>query len=124
MKISNVNRVVLTGRVVDDAVLETLPSGFPMCNFEIEVQRRRQDPDSGAWVQYAASFDVIVCGNLAESIATYLHGGREVAVDGWLDVCHRDGTKSVRVVADGVQLLGSAHALARSAVIRSPARAA
>src|ERR1700751_5122524 len=42
MKVSNVNCTVLTGRLLEDAVLETLPSGFPMCNFELEV-RRRQD---------------------------------------------------------------------------------
>jgi single-strand DNA-binding protein len=108
MNVSNLNRTVLSGRLLDDAVLTELPSGYPLCNFELEVQRPRQDPDSGAWVQAAASFEVVVCGNLAESIAPYLRRGRQVAVDGWLDVHQRDDRRDgVHVVADAVLLLGS-----------------
>jgi single-stranded DNA-binding protein len=79
------------------------------------VQRQRRDSNSGAWVQYAASFGVVVWGHLASRVATCLCRAREVAVDGWLDVHHpRDGAKVVRVVADGVQLLGSITPAARA----------
>jgi single-stranded DNA-binding protein len=96
-------------------VLKELPSGYPLCNFELEVRRRRQHPDSGAWVQHVASFPVVVCGNLAERVGPHLRRGREVAVDGRLDVHQLENrAKGVHVVADAVQLLGTARGSARS----------
>lgn len=115
---------MLTGRIVDDGVLKQLPSGFPMCGFEIDVRRARQDSESGAWVQYAASFDVVVPGNLADKLAQHLQRGREVAVDGFLDVrLLDDGRKTVRVVADAVQLVEIGVRASRAPSVRRRARA-
>lgn len=108
MSIVNLNRVVLTGQLTADPELEALPSGFLVCAFQVQVHRRRQDPDTGAWGERIVHLDVVAFGNLAESTARYLYAGRQVAVDGWLDVRTRDGVAhEVRIVADNVQFIGA-----------------
>ncbi len=113
MTVINLNRVVLTGQISGgDPQLETLPSGFPMCAFEVEVHRRRQDPDTGVWGERIVHVDVAIFGSYAESTARYLYVGRPVAIDGWLDVRTADRerdnfVRQMRVVADTVQFIGA-----------------
>ena len=66
-------------------------------------------------MQYAACFDVLVPGNLADGIARFPRRGREVAVEGWLDPRPLDGgPKSVRIVADAVEPFGADRGAARA----------
>ena len=60
--------------------------------------------------QYTSYFDVTVWGKTAENIKAYLHKGKQIAVDGYLDQqrWEKDGVKysKVVIIADSVQLLG------------------
>ncbi len=108
MSIVNLNRVVVTGQLAADPELETLPSGLPVCTLRLQVHRRRQDPETGAWGERIVHLDVASFGNRAEIMARFLYVGRQVAVDGWLDVRAMDGDVShVRIVAENVQFIGA-----------------
>jgi len=115
MSVVNLNRVCLTGRLTRDPRLETLPSGLPVCEIELEVHRRWQDRETGAWGERIVLLDVVAFGTLAEAIARYLYAGREIGVDGWLDVRTREGghDRQVRVMIDTMQFIGAPPELAR-----------
>ena len=111
MPSTNINHVVLTGRLTSDPDLRTLPSGSSVCHLRIAVNARRRDP-SGEWVEKPNFFDVTVFGGPGENVAKYVYKGRPVAIDGRLDWRSwetPDGRKAqaVSVIANTVQFLGS-----------------
>jgi single-strand DNA-binding protein len=111
MPTSNINHVVLTGRLTSDPDLRTLPSGSSVCHLRIAVNGRRRDP-SGEWVEKPNFFDVTVYGAPGENVAKYVYKGRPVAIDGRLDWRSwemPDGrtAQSVSVIAHTVQFLGN-----------------
>ena len=119
MSVSNINHVVLTGRLTSDPDLRVLPSGASVCHLRIAVNGRRRDPDTREWGEKPNFFDVVVFGAPAENVARYMHTGRAVAIDGrldWREWQTRDGrnAQAVSVVAHTVQFLGSPSATRRS----------
>ena len=111
MSVSNINHVVLTGRLTSDPDLRVLPSGGSVCHLRIAVNGRRRDPDTRAWGEKPNFFDVVVFGAPAENVARYMHTGRAVAIDGrldWREWQTKDGrnAQAVSVVAHTVQFLG------------------
>jgi single-strand DNA-binding protein len=111
MPTSNINHVVLTGRLTSDPDLRNLPSGSSVCHLRIAVNGRRRDP-SGEWVEKPNFFDVTVFGGSGEHVAKYLSKGRPVAIDGRLDWRSwemPDGrtAQAVSVIAHSVQFLGN-----------------
>jgi single-strand DNA-binding protein len=111
MPSTNINHVVLTGRLTSDPDLRTLPSGSSVCHLRIAVNARRRDP-SGAWVEKPNFFDVTVFGSPGENVAKYVYKGRPVAVDGRLDwrtweTPDGRNAQAVSVIANTVQFLGS-----------------
>lgn len=84
MSASNINNVVLTGRLTSDPDLRALPSGASVCHLRIAVNARRRNAD-GEWGEKPNFFDVVVFGASGENVARYMHKGRAVAVDGRLD---------------------------------------
>lgn len=110
MSTINLNRVVLTGRVIGGPDLETLPSGVAACSLEMEVTRRRQIPGAGGWGDQTSYVEVVAFGSYAETTAEHLRPGREVGVDGWLEVTRKSrgsGGVHARVIADTIQFLDS-----------------
>ena len=100
------NRVVLIGRLTADPELRYTPSGLPVANFRLAVNRMRTQ--SGQ--QEADFFNVVVWQKTAEFAANYLNKGRLVAVDGRLQARQwttQDGQKrtAVEVVGERVQAL-------------------
>jgi single-strand DNA-binding protein len=67
MPTSNINHVVLTGRLTSDPDLRTLPSGSSVCHLRIAVNGRRRDP-SGEWVEKPNFFDVTVFGGPGKNV--------------------------------------------------------
>jgi len=111
MPTSNINHVVLTGRLTSDPDLRALPSGRSVCHMRIAVNGRRREA-GGVWADKPNFFDVVVFGAPAENAARYLHTGRPVAVDGrldWREWETRDGrnAQAVSIVANTVQFLGT-----------------
>lgn len=107
----NLNRVIVTGNLTADPVLNSLPSGTSVCDLRIAVNGRRKDNQSGQWVDKPNYFNVKVWGAQGENAAKYLAKGRPVAIDGrldWREWQDKEGNKrqSVDIIADTVQFLG------------------
>jgi single-strand DNA-binding protein len=110
---SDVNQVVLIGRLVRDANLAYTASGKAVSKFSIAVNEKRKAGDS--WKDEAGFFDITVWGQLGESLDQYLKKGKQIAVTGKLtqERWDQDGqTRSkVTVTASTIQLLnGSTNA--------------
>lgn len=99
----SINRIVLAGRLTRDPELRYTPNGKATASFTIAVNRKFKRDE--------ADFITIVAWNqLAEHCANYLAKGRQVAVDGRLQIRSydaQDGQKRwvTEVVADDVQFL-------------------
>ena len=111
MAASNINRVVLTGRLTRDPELRSLPSGMSVCKLRVACNTRRKDNSTGEWIDKPNYFSVTVWGAQGENCARFLSKGRPVAIDGrleWREWTAQDGGKreSIEVVADSVQFLG------------------
>jgi single-strand DNA-binding protein len=111
MSMSNINHVVLTGRLTSDPDLRTLPSGNSVCELRVAVNARRRDR-AGEWVEKPNFFDVVVYGVPGENVARHMRTGRAVAVDGrldWREWETKDGrhAQAVRIIAQNVQFLSS-----------------
>jgi len=112
MSMSNINHVVLTGRLTSDPELRLLPSGTSVCELRVAVNARRRE-ETGEWVEKPNFFDVVVYGASGENVAKYVHKGRPVAVDGrldWREWETKDGrpAQAVRIIARTVQFLSGA----------------
>jgi single-strand DNA-binding protein len=108
---SNINHVVLTGRLTSDPELHPLPSGSSVCHLRIAVNVRRRKPD-GEWVAKPNFFDVVVYGASGANVAKYMYKGRPVAVAGrldWREWETKDGrnAQAVSIIANNVQFLGA-----------------
>jgi single-strand DNA-binding protein len=108
---TNINHVVLTGRLTIDPDLRVLPSGSSVCHLRVAVNARRRNPE-GEWVDKPNFFDVVVFGAPGANVAKYMYKGRPVAINGrldWREWATLEGRKAqaVSIIADTVQFLGS-----------------
>ncbi len=108
---SDLNRVILTGRLTADPELRYTQSGQPVARFAIAVNRRVLNPETNNWEDETTYVPVVVWGKQAESCATYLQKGRLVAVDGRLRIRsfttpEGERRKTTEVVAQYVHFLG------------------
>ena len=108
---AGLNVVALSGNLVRDPELKSLPSGASVCNLRIAVEGGRKD-SSGGYQKQAHYFDVIVYGPQADNTAKFMRKGSPVNVQGRLEYRQwetQDGGKRdrVEVVASNVQFLGS-----------------
>jgi single-strand DNA-binding protein len=109
MSYSNINRVVLVGRLTQDPELRELPSGNSVSNLRIACNSNRRDPEGG-YRERANYFDVATFGAQAENISRYLRKGARVAIDGRLEwreweTAEQQRRQAVSVVAESVQFL-------------------
>ena len=108
---TDLNHVIEIGRLTRDISERDLAyttGGTARLNLSIAVNR--SEKRNGAWQDKVSYFDVTVWGKTAENIKAYLHKGKQIAVDGYLDQqrWEKDGVKysKVVIIADNVQLLG------------------
>ena len=108
---TDLNSVIEIGRLTRDISERDFAyttGGTARLNLSIAVNR--SEKRNGAWQDKASFFDVTVWGKTAENIKSYLHKGKQIAVDGYLDQqrWEKDGQKfsKVVIIADSVQLLG------------------
>jgi single-strand DNA-binding protein len=105
---SDVNQVVLIGRLVRDAELKYTTSGKAVTKFSIAVNEKRKAGDQ--WKDSAGFFEIVLWGQIAESLQPYLSKGKQIAVIGKLtqERWEKDGENrsKVTVTASTVQLLG------------------
>jgi len=105
---SDINQVVLVGRLTRDAELRYTNSGTAVGKMSLAVNRRRRS-DSGS-NEETSFFDVVLWGKTAESLNQYLQKGKQIAIQGELRQSRweQDGQSRSRVEvhAINVQLLG------------------
>jgi single-strand DNA-binding protein len=99
------NRVILIGRLVADPELRYTPSGVPVANFRIAVDRRFTN---AAGERETDFINIVAWRQSAEFAANYLGKGRLVAIDGRLQIRQwttQDGQRrqTAEVVADSIQ---------------------
>jgi single-strand DNA-binding protein len=109
MSYSNINRVVLLGRLTRDPELRTLPSGASVCDLRLACNGKRREAD-GSYSERPNYFDVNVYGSQGENVARYLSKGSAVAVDGRLEwreweTAEQQRRQAVRIVAESVQFV-------------------
>lgn len=109
MSYSNINRVVLVGRLTRDPELRALPSGASVCSLRIACNGVRRDGDGG-YEEQPNFFDVSVFGARAETVDRYLRKGARVAIDGRLrwrewETGEDERRQAVEIVADAVEFL-------------------
>lgn len=102
------NKVILIGRLTQNPELKAIPgNGTLVANFTLAVNRNFKNAKG----EYEADFINCICFNkLAETIANNLTKGRQIAVEGRLQVRNyeaKDGTKRyiTEVVVNEMQFL-------------------
>lgn len=119
---SNLNRVMLIGRLTKDPEMRYTPSGQPVTSFSIATNRYTKGPDGDR--REFTDYHNIVAWNigtrsLAELVAQYTRKGSLVYIEGRLQTRSwegQDGQKrrTTEVVANDVQFLESRGASAAS----------
>ena len=108
MASSDINSVVIVGRLTRDVELKYMNNGNAVASMSIAVNRSKKEGDQ--WVSEAHFFDVSYFGKGAEAVKPYLTKGKQIAVQGSLrqNRWEKDGQKQSRgvIVADSVELLG------------------
>jgi single-strand DNA-binding protein len=109
MSYTDINRVVLVGRLTKDPELRALPSGQSVSNLRIACNGTRRDAD-GEYHERPHYFDVAVFAGRAETVCRYLHKGSRLAIDGRLEwreweTAEQQRRQAVSVVAESVEFL-------------------
>jgi len=110
--VANYNRVILAGNLTRDPELRYIPSGQPVTNFTIAINRN-YTTQSGERREETSFIPIVVWGRQAETCNQYLTKGRGVLVEGRLQQRSwetQEGQKKsiIEVVADRVVFLGGA----------------
>lgn len=104
------NKVMLLGNVVRDVELRYMPSGSPVCDFSLALNRKWTGSD-GEKKEEVSFIDVTCFGKTAEIAAQYLAKGSQTLIEGRLKQDRweaQDGTKrnKVKVICERLTLLG------------------
>lgn len=104
----NINRVTISGNLTRDPELKATQSGKSVLHFGMAVNDSRLNPQTQQWEDRANFIDVVVFGNMADSLSKMLRKGMKVFVDGKLRYTswESNGQKrsKVEVVAQHVEL--------------------
>lgn len=105
---SDINRVILVGRLTRDAELRYTNGGMAISKFSVAVNGSKKEGD--IWVDDASFFDIVYMGKAAEAVNQYIKKGSQIAIDGKLKQNRWDqegqSRSKIEVVANHVQLLG------------------
>jgi len=97
---SDINRVILVGRLTRDPELKSTNSGSYFCRFSLASNRNIYNRQSGESREEVGFFECVAWGKAAESIHKYLQKGRRIGVDGalrWSSWEGTDGKKQSKV---------------------------
>lgn len=107
---SDINSVVLIGRLTRDIELRYSASGFAIGKTGIAVNQNKKDA-AGNWTTIGHFFDVTILGKTAENVSKYVKKGSQIGINGHLELqqWEKDGNKysKVVIVADKVQFCGA-----------------
>ena len=105
------NQVILMGNLTKEPELRYIPSGAPVCNFGLAVNRAYTD-SNGEKHEDVCYVDIVCWNRLAEVTAEYLHKGSPAFIEGRLQQRvweTEDGQRRYKheVVARSVQFLSN-----------------
>ena len=105
---ADTNFVVLVGRLVRDAEMIPTTTGKMVTKFSIAVNKKRKAGNE--WKDSPSFFEIVLWGQLGESLHPYLTKGKQVVVTGELNQerwqQNGDNKSKVNVTASTIQLLG------------------
>jgi single-strand DNA-binding protein len=104
--------VILAGNLTRDPQLSYLPSGTPVCEFGLAINRKWKAQQTGEMREETCFVDCRAFGRQAETLNQYMSKGRPLLVEGRLKYDQwegKDGQKrsKLSVVTDTFQFLGS-----------------
>ena len=108
------NKVILIGRLTKDPDLRYTPNGAAVCNFTVACDKRDKEGNKDA-----DFIDCVTWNKSAENLAKYMSKGRQIAVEGRVDVSsyEKDGQRrwKTQIVCNNVEFLGSGNGGGNSA---------
>ncbi len=109
LRLPNINKVMLCGRITQDIELRYTPKGTPVVRFTLAYDKLNKD-ETGAWQKSAHFIEVVAWSKWAETLDNQAHKGSPLIVEGRLDTrsyvdSNNQNRKVVEVVADYIQFL-------------------
>lgn len=107
------NKVILVGNLTRDPEVRYTTGGTAVCDITLAVNSQWTDKRTNERKEEVSFIDVTLWGRTAEIAGEYLAKGRPVLVEGrlqqdkWDDKDTGQKRSKLKVVADGMQLLGS-----------------
>jgi single-strand DNA-binding protein len=105
---TDINSVIIIGRLTRDPEFAYTTGGTARLNLSIATNR--SENKNGQWVDKPSFFDITLWGKQGERIKQYLHKGKQIAINGFLDQqrWEKDGQRynKVCIIANTIQLLG------------------
>ena len=121
---ANLNKVMLIGNLTRDVELKQLPSGNPVAQIGLAINRKWKDK-AGEDQEEVTFVDCEAWGKTAEIMAKYLAKGKPVFIEGRLklDSWEKDGEKrsKMKVVVESFQFLSSGKGSDDAAPAEKPA---
>lgn len=107
---SDINRIVIVGRLTRDPEVKSTNKGTYISRFTIASNRYVYNKETGEGRNETGFFDCVAFGRTAETIGKYLTKGSRIALDGslrWSSWETGDGKKNskVEISADSFQFL-------------------
>lgn len=110
---ASLNKVILIGNLTRDPEVRYTPRGAAVCDVSIAVNRKWRDEATGEAKEEVTFVEIVVWGKQAESVGQYLRKGSSACFEGrlqqetWEDKQTGQKRSKLKVVAEGVQFLGS-----------------
>ena len=105
---SNINRVIISGRLTRDPDVRTTAGGTTVMGLGVAVNDRRRNQQTGQWEDYTNFIDRTMFGSRAEALSRILTKGMLVCIEGRLrwSQWERDGQKrsKIEVIVDEVEM--------------------
>ncbi len=105
---SNINRVIISGRLTRDPDVRATAGGTTVLGLGVAVNDRRRNQQTGQWEDYTNFIDCTMFGARADSLARILTKGMLVCIEGRLrwSSWERDGQKrsKIEVIIDEIEL--------------------
>jgi len=110
LRIPEVNRVILIGRVTRDIELRYTQNNQAVASFNIATNRTYMDQQTSEWKELVSFIPIVLWGKLAENISNRLKKGVAVCVEGRLqsrtyETSKGDKRTQVEVIADRIQVM-------------------
>ncbi len=109
---ANFNKVLLMGNLTRDPETRFLPSGQPVCQLGLAVNRVWTDQKTGEKREQTCFVDCVSFGRQAETLGKYMKKGRPIFIEGRLNYRsweNQEGQKrsKLEVVVENFQFLGT-----------------